>query len=121
MKTRIPTLLALGVSLASGTAALADFEQIRSEKDFRTLVVGKTIESDQSTIVMNADGTFRGKTTDGRKIVGNWAWSGRWWCRNVTVGKQNLGQNCQKMEIDGDRLRATRDKGKGVVIDNVLR
>lgn len=117
---RCIALATVSLSLLATTAE-AGFKQIRKEKDFAALVVGKTVAADNSTIVINADGTLSGKTTDGQRIIGAWKWGGRYWCRNVTVAKTNLGQDCQKMEIDGNKLRVTRDKGRGDVINAVLK
>lgn len=105
----------------SGGAVFADFKKIRKEADFRNLVVGKSVVADNSTVTIAADGTLKGKTADGKKIVGAWNWQGRFWCRNVVVDGNALGTNCQQFEIDGTAVRVTRDKGRGDVINAVLR
>ena len=119
----LPIKLCTAVALVcvASSGALADFKKIRKEADFRNAIVGKSVVADNSTVVIAADGTLKGTTADGKKIVGAWNWQGRFWCRNVVVDGKELGTNCQQFEIDGTAVRVTRDKGRGDVVNAVLR
>lgn len=113
----ITTLVAISVSvvlLGIGSAGAESFKHIRSDKDFRKYVVGKTLSSPsgKGNFRATSDGKISGKVPKG-KIVGVWQWSGGFFCRNVRIGSNELGTQCQKVEISGGQLKLTREKGKG--------
>ena len=109
--------LTLAASLALGIAtgpAVAGFKWIKTEKEYREKVVGRQVIDDAgNSYVIKPDGTLSGKMKNGAKVRGAWNWQGRYWCRNVAVNKKLLPTDCQKIEIDGNRYRMTREKGKG--------
>ena len=101
--------------------ALADsFKRIKSEDDFRAMVVGRTITFDGGSSIINADGSTTGKLNDRGDYYGAWQWSGGYYCRNLVIEGSETGTNCLKMEISGDTLRFTRDRGKGRVAIGTL-
>lgn len=103
------------------TPAFADFKWIKSEKEYRAKVVDRPIRDQYgNTYVIKPDGTFTGKTTKGTKVVGAWNWQGRYWCRNLVVGKKKAPTDCIKIELDGKKYRATRNKGKGDSIEGTI-
>lgn len=103
---------AAALALALTTTATADFKRIKTEKQMRQLVVGKKLVTGNGYSFVNADGTLTGKFS-GKKFSGNWIWNGRFWCRNGVLGGKEIGSDCQVWEIDGNKLRYTRKKGKG--------
>lgn len=106
--------IAFFTSLALASPLAADFKRIKSEAEFVSAFAGKTlVDENGGTYVIEADGTMSGKAPNGNKIRGAWQWSGRFWCRNVVVGTNELGTNCQTWEVDGSNYRVTRDKGRG--------
>lgn len=109
------TLLAgcIATALVAGPAS-AGFKWIKKEADFRQMIVGKKLVAESGWSIAHPDGRLVGKFKPG-KLRGNWLWQGRYWCRNALVGGKELGTNCQKVEIDGNTMRLTRDKGKGKV------
>lgn len=100
------------LSLAVTSPAAAEFKRIKNEKQMLQLVAGKKLVSDAGYSFIYADGTLKGKF-NGQNFSGSWLWSGRFWCRNGVLGGQEIGSDCQVWEIDGDKLRYTRKKGKG--------
>ena len=96
-------------------------KKIRTEAEFNQMVVGKTLSYPDGTFIKVTKGNLSGKAGNGQKITGAWNWQGRFWCRNVVVDGNALGTNCQQFEIDGTAVRVTRDKGRGDVINAVLR
>lgn len=107
-----PALLA-SLLMLPGLATAESWKQIRSEADFRSMVVGKPMTWSGGEAIVNADGTTRGKIRNRGKYHGNWAWQGRFYCRNLMIQKKETGTMCQTIEISGDQVRFTRDKGKG--------
>mgnify|MGYP000023229086 CR=1 FL=1 len=118
MQFRSGLCLALIVAALASPVA-ADFKRIKSEKQMRQLVAGKKVVSGNGYTVVNPDGTLTGKF-GGKKFSGTWKWSGKFWCRNGTLGGKEIGSDCQVWEIDGNKLRYTRNKGKGDSVISTL-
>lgn len=115
------SVLAL-ILLCAGHSAQAEMQQITTKADFLAKVAGKTLSNSQGTYVIYPDGTLKGKVAGGKKLSGSWAWQGKFWCRNAIIeGKGETGTDCQKVELDGDKLRQTREKGKGKPVDFILK
>lgn len=115
----VPVIIA---SVFAASAAFADFKQITTEAGYLSAFVGKTmLDSQGHTYSATADGKFAGKLKDGTKVRGAWQWSGKYWCRNAIVGKREIGTDCQKVEVDGNQYRVTRDKGRGGVVTGTLK
>jgi hypothetical protein len=101
------------IALALPTLAAAEFKQVKKEKQFRSQIVDhKLTDANGNWTIIKSDGTQSG-SFNGQTYVGAWKWNGRYWCRNGKLGGQELGTNCQLVEIDGTSTRFTRDKGKG--------
>lgn len=91
-------------------AAMADYTRIKTEADFRKLVVGKKLWLDKNNFVIRANGRLRGKFS-GQTVKGLWEWREGYWCRTLTEPRQNT--DCQTWSVDGKSLRVTRQRGKG--------
>ena len=105
---------ALGLSmLASPT--LADFKRIKTEAQFREIVVDKKIYGDDGWAQAHSNGKLTGNY-GGKNMSGAWLWSGQLWCRNARLEDgPETGSDCQTWEVNGNQLRLTREKGKGRV------
>jgi len=113
MRKTVPVLTALWILLFLPSAVLSQTKTIRKEADYRALVVGKTVVYDDGArLVVNADGTITGTTAAQEKIVGAWNWQRRFFCRNVTIGDVRLAPDCQVVEVDGNKFRVIRDRGR---------
>lgn len=100
-------------AVCMATMAFADFKPIRKEALFRSLVVDhKLTDGNGNWTTIASDGSQKGNFND-KQYVGSWIWKGRFWCRNGVIGGKELGTNCQLVEVDGNLIRFTRDKGKG--------
>lgn len=112
MRLAIFPLLCASLALI-GTAVQAEFKQIKKEKQFRAAIVDKKLtDANGNWTIIKSDGSQSGQF-NGNAYVGAWTWNGRYWCRNGKIGGNELGTNCQMVEIDGNQTRFTRDKGKG--------
>ena len=114
MRTSIFAFSIFALVTASALPALADsFKRIKTAEEFNSLVVGKKITWDGGTAMLHANGKAEGKLKKQGKYTGNWAFSKGFYCRNLVIKKKETGTNCQTVEIDGNKMRLTRDQGKG--------
>ena len=113
---RIPnTFVAAGLAVALMAApALADnFKRITTEAEFIEKVANKKVTWDNGQGKVDARGNTSGRLADGTKYRGKWKFIKGFYCSNLVINKKELGTNCQVAEIDGNKLRLTRDQGKG--------
>lgn len=110
---RFLTLAACAATFALLSTVQAEARQIRKQADFVALLAGKTLTAGDSWIVLSADGKIKGVTSKGDKVVGAWIWNKRFLCRNIYLGQQQLPQDCQTVEVEGNNVTFTRDRGKG--------
>lgn len=97
----------------TATTATAEFKAVKKEKQFRQSIVDRKLTTKKGFwTIIKSDGTQTGKFGN-KTYTGTWKWSGKYWCRNGVIGGKELGTNCQLVEIDGNKTRFTRDKGKG--------
>jgi hypothetical protein len=105
--------LVAGAVIVGGPLA-AEFSRVKSEEQFRTNLVGKKYHDKYGNwFRWNADGTMSGKLKSKKKFSGAWVWSKKFVCRNVRIAGEELGTDCQIIEVDGNSVRFTRKKGKG--------
>lgn len=109
-------LLITGAALVAlaATPALAGFKRIASEDQLRAELVGKKLHDENGNwFRWNANGSMSGKLKSGDKFSGAWNWQKGFVCRVAKVGNRDLGQDCQVIERDGNKVRFTRKQGKG--------
>lgn len=99
--------------LAPGLAQAETWTRIKSEAKFRSEVVNRKSVNQNGWVTVKPGGRVVGHIKGQGKIRGKWAWGNGLFCRNITIGKNALGQNCQTEHIAGSKLRYTRDQGKG--------
>lgn len=100
--------------------AFAEFQQVTSRSDFVSLVTGKTLSRPLVRIQISSGGNISGKGASW-PISGQWQWQGKYLCRSLEWGGDDLGYNCQEVKTDGTRVRITSDKGAGQSADFRLR
>lgn len=105
--------LAAGLALCLANPADAAGKKIRKAADFNAQVVGKSLVYGDGTKISIGNGTLKGKTGKGDKIIGAWNWQGKFFCRNIQIGSNKLPTDCQAVVIDGDQISFIRKKGKG--------
>ncbi len=109
---RIGAAIAAGALLFAANPAAA-WERITTEQQFVDEVAGRTIfNAAGSSWVLHPDGRLVG-TWDGHSMTGRWEWHQAFLCRNVRIGGSESGTDCQIIEVQGDRVRITRDQGRG--------
>lgn len=104
-------------ALPAGAAA---YERISDRDTFIATVGGKDLRIALYGLTLNVldDGSIQGRAV-GYDITGNWTWEDGYFCRNMDWSGYPIEYNCQLVEVNGDRIRFTVDRGAGD--DAVLR
>ena len=125
MKTRVwpHVVVGLAVLVLVGCAAEAPIrhespvevsgeKRVTTRQAFRNLVVGRTFSNDLGSGRCLADGTMTGEF-GGRRLTGYWYWEDGFFCRDIRVGPEYLGSDCQIVLISEDELTVVRNRGNG--------
>ena len=117
------TALGAGLFLTGMTATSAASEQfstVSSRDGFVALVQGRELQRFGIRLTVTADGQIVGRAF-GLRVTGEWEWDGGYFCRDLFYGQQDLGFNCQLVQVSGDTVRFTSDQGAGQFADLTLR
>jgi hypothetical protein len=71
-------------------------------------------------LTVTPDGTIQGRAF-GTPVTGQWNWNDGYFCRDLFYGEDDLGFNCQLVQVNGETLRFTSDQGQGIYADLTLR
>ncbi len=108
----IRTIAAI-LALTVATPAMADgFQVIGDRGSFIQLIKDRQLKRFGITLQVSPDGRIQGRAF-GKPVTGAWDWNGRYFCRDLFYGEQNLGQNCQLVQLRGQTIRFTSDQGTG--------
>jgi len=113
------------LALAPGTAQA--FERVVSKQKFVELVEGKSLSLlrpilFRSAIVLEVSRAGGISGTALRKPVkGAWRWQDGFFCRDLSYGDEDLGPNCQVVQVKDDQIRFIADQGTGDRADFRLR
>ena len=102
---------AVALGLAAAPAA-AEFAKVADEREFTRLVVGKTLSHLFFQLQISPEGGISGHGIR-REVRGEWRWQDGYFCRDLFWGDKALGYNCQEVEVNGQRIRFTADRGAG--------
>ncbi|MEM6384768.1 MAG: dihydrodipicolinate reductase [Pseudomonadota bacterium] len=107
-------------TLIAGPAA-AEFKRVTDRDSFVSLVKDRNLTRLGIRLNVSDSGKINGRAF-GRKVSGDWNWSSGYFCRDLYVNGDILdGANCQTVEVRGDTVRFTSDKGSGDSADLRLR
>ncbi len=99
--------------LLAASPALAEFQRVTERDRFVSLVEDRDLTRLGIRLKVSGDGRILGRAF-GQRVTGDWAWDGGYFCRDLYVNDDMLDpQNCQKVEVRGNTLRFTSDKGAG--------
>ena len=102
--------------LPSGSSA-ADFKRIKTLKDFKAQLVGKSAIAEGGWATYHADGTFTGRLSDGQKVSGKWHWRKGYFCRSGRLGSDPIAYDCQLVFVSRNRVRFIRNRGRGPTVE----
>ncbi len=114
-------LLVMGIAVVmSATPALADFQPVREEANFRALVEGRELTRFGVRLQVLPEGEITGRGF-GMNVGGEWEWRNGYFCRTLEFGQSGDPYNCQLVLRDGNTLRFISDQGSGDQADLRLR
>ncbi|WJY22323.1 dihydrodipicolinate reductase [Fontisubflavum oceani] len=103
------------------TPAVADsFSIVESRERFVSLVDGRDLTRFGIRLNVGPGGEITGRAF-GTRVTGQWDWESGYFCRDLFFGDEDLGPNCQLVQVAGDTLRFTSDRGAGIYADLRLR
>ncbi len=79
---------------------------------FRERVAGKLLTGAGIEFVIYPDGGIAG-TAEGKRFSGAWVWRHGFFCRKAELEGEDLGSDCETIEVAEDLMRYTREKGAG--------
>ena len=86
--------------------------RINTERDFRSHVLDRLWTADGMDFTIQSDGHLTGMV-DGEPLTGRWTWSDCYFCRTAELAGEDLGRDCEIIEVREDEMRYTRNMGKG--------
>ncbi|MCB1390420.1 MAG: dihydrodipicolinate reductase [Rhodobacteraceae bacterium] len=96
------------------------FEPVTDGAQFARLVSGRALTRLGIRLEVHADGRITGHGM-GRPVVGEWSWRQGYFCRSLFWGGDDLGDDCQAVLREEDRLRFVTMRGAGIFADFRLR
>ncbi len=116
---RVVTVSALAILLAG--PAFAEFKRVTDRDNFVSLVNDRDLTRLGIRLSVSDGGKITGRAF-GQKVSGDWSWSSGFFCRDLYLNGDVLDENnCQTVEVRGNTLRFTSDKGAGDYADLRLR
>ena len=117
-KVLIPLAVA---TLALTTTAADAWTRIQTEAQFRAQMVGRESWVEGSGgVTPHPDGSVTGRW-NGQPVRGRWVWDNGAYCRNLIIGSNEIGTNCQHLFIRGNQVRNVSDRGRGRETIAILR
>lgn len=111
IKVATTGLAAVALVFAATVATAQSWTRIKTEADFNSLVVGKSLTGDLGTAKINSNGTGNGKTNRGRYKI-NWVWDKGRYCRNFRFGSNKpSGTICAHIDVAGNSVRFSNTSG----------
>ena len=106
--------------IQTNSAAAEEFDIVQSRDTFVGLIDQRELTRFGIRLTVAPDGDISGRAF-GTPVTGEWDWNGGYFCRDLFWGETNLGSNCQSVQVRGDTLRFTTDRGEGIFADLTLR
>lgn len=107
------TIVAFVLALAATPVAASEFQRVQERESFVSLVADRHLTRLGIRLEVSQDGDITGRAF-GRKISGGWTWDQGYFCRDLFADGDVLDvKNCQTVEVRGNTLRFTSDKGTG--------
>lgn len=101
--------------------ALAEFKRVTDRDNFLLLVEDRDLTRFGIRLKVADSGKISGRAF-GQNVSGDWSWSSGYFCRDLYINGDMLDpDNCQTVEVSGNTLRFTSDKGAGDSADLRLR
>lgn len=109
-------LLAVALALTGAPLMAEGFRTVDSRDTFLGLVSGKSLTRAGVSLDVTRGGRISGRAF-GLDVRGAWRWDGRYFCRDVTFGRQRMGATCEAVQVRGQTLRFIAKRGTGQFAD----
>jgi len=107
------TCVALVTVLTAAPALASDFQRVQERESFVSLIKDRELTRLGIRLTVSQDGDIKGRAF-GKDISGGWEWNEGYFCRDLYADGDALDiKNCQTVEVRGDTLRFTSDRGAG--------
>ena len=107
------TAVALVALLVAMPAAASDFQRVEDRDNFVSLVKDRALTRLGIRLRVSQDGQITGRAF-GKDVSGDWTWNQGFFCRDLFLEGSVLDvENCQTVQVRGNTLRFTSDKGAG--------
>lgn len=100
----------------TGPAFAEGFQRVAEKDRFLQLIGERDLTRFAIRVKVTSGGDIVGRAF-GQRVSGEWAWQDGYFCRSLFWGKQEIGDNCQTVEVLGETLRFTSDRGTGQFAD----
>ena len=107
---------AIFLTMASAPALADGFRRVQDKDGFLSVVEDRELRRLGIRLIVTRDGRIVGKAF-GKSVSGDWRWDGGYFCRDLSFGGDELGFNCQLVQVKGSTVRFTSDKGQGMYAD----
>ena len=114
------TALTVGLFSPERPAQAEGFTTLTSRDSFVRVIEGRELRRFGIRLTVTPDGRIEGRAF-GADVTGQWDWDGDYFCRDLSLGNEDLGFNCQSVEVSGQTVRFTSDQGTGEYADLTLR
>ncbi len=96
------------------SAAANGYEPVSDKGRFLSLVEGRELRLGAFGIRLqvSGDGSISGRAS-GWDLTGSWSWQDGYFCREMDWSGYEIDYNCQLVEVAGNRMRFTVDRGAG--------
>lgn len=95
--------------------------RIETKAQFIKYIVGKKVVGAGGETIFKADGTFSGQR-QGRTYTGKWVMEGGYYCRrDLVVDGDSRQDACLTVDVSGNQVTFTRDKGHGRELQRTLK
>ena len=107
MKALIAAML---IALPAAAAA----QTVTDRALFVSLVEGRTLTQRLLGVALRVtgDGRIAGEAMGGT-VTGSWSWQDGYFCREMAWGDRVFPLDCQRVDLDGDLVTFTADRGAG--------
>ncbi|PRY22206.1 hypothetical protein CLV78_107130 [Aliiruegeria haliotis] len=86
--------------------------RIKTRNAFVEAIGDKCLKGDGMEFILHSDGRISGMV-EGRCLTGKWVWRDTCFCREARLNNDDLSTDCEIIEICGNRMRYTRNRGRG--------
>ena len=113
LKTALPAAL-LSTGLAFAATASVAFQKVNDRDEFIQIVGDAELRLGLFgvTLRVTPDGIIKGSAA-GWDVTGTWSWQDGYFCREMDWSGTPVPYNCQLVEVNGDQVRFTVDRGAG--------